>query len=74
MIEPLHTFRGHTGPLFSVTVNNAQQQEDTRIYSAGSEGVIRIWKVPSKIPDPYSRSNGKNFCMGVFSSHKDVVW
>jgi WD40 repeat protein len=46
-----------------------------QIYSAGMEGVIRIWKVPKlNNKDPFPPSDGKNHCIGVFSSHKDVVW
>jgi hypothetical protein len=74
MIEPLHTFRGHTGPLFALAVNNGLKVKDTYLYSAGSEGVIRIWKVPHQIQDKYAKNDGKNHCVGVFSSHKDVVW
>lgn len=50
MIEPLYNFRGHTGPLFSLAVNHGQVLEDTLFYSAGSEGVIRIWRFGNKIP------------------------
>jgi hypothetical protein len=73
-LEPSYTYRGHTGPLFSLTANNGKIVEDTLIYSAGSEGVIRIWKVPPLFKDKYGKSDGKNYCVGVFSSHKDVVW
>ena len=45
-IVPSYTFRGHTGPLFSVTSNTSNSLDDTFLYSAGSEGVIRIWKMP----------------------------
>jgi WD40 repeat protein len=58
MIEPLHTYRGHTGPLFALTTNRGNQQDDTLIYSAGSEGVIRVWKVPKLIKERFpSRIN-----------------
>eukprot|EP00347_Sterkiella_histriomuscorum_P004608 403359819 len=78
-IEPVHTFRGHTGPLFSVTSNHSQKPDDNLIYSAGSEGVIRVWRIPdiNNYEDKYDKlpkTNGKNYCLGVFSSHKDVVW
>lgn len=46
LIEPEHTYRGHTGPLFALASNNAESRDKTFIYSAGSEGIIRIWKVP----------------------------
>lgn len=74
-IEPIYTYRGHTEPLFALTTNQRQLVEHTLIYSAGSEGIIRVWKVPQQIaPGKYPSSDGKNHCVGVFSSHKDVVW
>ena len=44
------------------------------IYSAGSEGVIRVWKVPKLSKVQFPPNDGKNHCVGVLSSHKDVVW
>jgi WD40 repeat protein len=70
----LHTYRGHTGPLYAVTANNGQLMDDTLIYSAGMEGVIRIWKLPKIEKHPFPTTDGQNHCVGVFSSHKDVVW
>lgn len=74
--EPIYTYRGHTGPLFALATNYAQVPEETIVYSAGSEGVIRIWEFPSesRFPDKYPSSDGKNHCIGIFSSHKDTVW
>jgi WD40 repeat protein len=57
-VEPLYTYRGHTGPLFAVTANNGQLIDDTLIYSAGMEGVIRIWKVPKLLKESFPPSNG----------------
>ena len=39
-IEPFITLRGHTGPLFAVTGSNRL------LYTAGSEGIIKVWSVP----------------------------
>lgn len=39
--EPTITFRGHTGPLFSL-----ETKEDI-IYTAGNEGQIKIWQLPN---------------------------
>ncbi|CDW78768.1 wd40 repeat-containing protein [Stylonychia lemnae] len=75
MIEPFQNLRGHTGPLFSLTSNHGKTKDDTLLYSAGSEGVIRIWRIPNLQEQKYyPQSDGKNYCIGVFSSHKDVVW
>jgi hypothetical protein len=58
-----------------LAVNNEPYHSDkTLIYSAGSEGVIRIWGIPKQIPPLYQKNEGKNYCLGVFSSHKDIVW
>ncbi len=73
-IEPCFSYRGHTGPLFAVCVGNGLQKEDHFIYSAGSEGIIRIWGIPSIESSKYPPTNGKNFCVGVWTSHRDVVW
>ena len=93
MIEAEHTYRGHTGPLFALASNNAEDRDKALLYSAGSEGIIRIWKLPPTVAQQRSytmggderfrlletspeneMTDGKNFCVGVFSSHKDVVW
>jgi WD40 repeat protein len=73
-IEPLHTYRGHTKSLFAVTSNRAKVPDETLIYTAGQEGVIRIWKVPKPSKELYPTTNGENQCIGIFTSHKDVVW
>jgi striatin 1/3/4 len=44
-IEPYITLRGHTGPLF--TVAGPHPQHKRIIFTAGSEGVIRMWNLPS---------------------------
>jgi WD40 repeat protein len=41
--DPYCTLRGHTGPLFKITGSTIN---DRIIYTAGNEGIIRIWKVP----------------------------
>lgn len=41
-IEPLVTFRSHTGPLFSL------ETFGDLVYSAGNEGIIKVWKVPKE--------------------------
>lgn len=52
-IDPYITLRGHTKALFALTgpqsggagiINNL-------VYSAGEEGIINVWKVPSKDDD-----------------------
>jgi len=73
-IEPYFTYRGHTGPLFAACVGAGLQQEDHFLYSAGSEGIIRIWSIPSLESSKYPSTNGKNYCVGLWTSHRDVIW
>lgn len=73
-IEPCFSYRGHTGPLFSVCVGSGLQPSSHFFYTAGSEGIIRIWAVPSVDGSKFPRTNGKNFCVGLWNSHRDVVW
>lgn len=40
MSESVICLRGHTGPLFSL------ETKDDLIYTAGNEGIIKIWKAP----------------------------
>ena len=43
-IEPYITLRGHTGPVFAVT--GPHNQHKKMIFTAGSEGMIRVWNLP----------------------------
>ncbi len=46
--DPYITLRGHTGPLFSVSgpINNSIGGGKI-IFTAGSEGTIKIWNLPA---------------------------
>lgn len=69
-LEPIYTFRGHTGPLYSL------ETKDELIYTAGNEGIIKIWRVPrySEV-SPYGDSEILFNCNIAFL-HKtqEVVW
>lgn len=76
-LEPYFTLRYHAGPLFTVTGN--QQGEAMSpynlLYTAGSEGIIRVWNPPH--PDEINSNGpvgGKNFCISVWNAHADVIW
>lgn len=43
------------------------------IYSAGYEGVIRVWKLNER-KGLYEPSNGENNCVGVWACHQDTIW
>jgi striatin 1/3/4 len=47
-VEPYLTLRGHTGPLLAVAgLNDAQRKNANLLFTAGDEGCIRVWDVPS---------------------------
>lgn len=63
-LEPYITLRGHTGPLFSVTGGHPRNKRV--VFTAGSEGVIRVWNLPTlnevnQYGDTY---DGRNYCIG----------
>jgi striatin 1/3/4 len=63
-LDPYITLRGHTGPLFSVTGGHPKNKRV--IFTAGSEGVIRVWNLPAlnevnQYGDTY---DGRNYCIG----------
>mmetsp|Transcript_35367 Transcript_35367/g.31837 ORF Transcript_35367/g.31837 Transcript_35367/m.31837 type:complete len:105 (+) Transcript_35367:1779-2093(+) len=45
------------------------------IYTAGSEGIIRVWNAPH--PDEvncFGPCGSKNYCVSVWNAHLDVIW
>ena len=70
-MDPYFTFRGHTGALFTTTTGASC--DTSLLYTAGSEGVIRIWAVPQNI-QPFQQTYGKTHCAGVWTSHRDIIW
>ena len=73
-LEPCFSYRGHTGPLFTLCVGSGLQENEHFFYTAGNEGIIRIWGIPSVDVSKYPRTNGKNYCVGLWTSHRDVIW
>ena len=57
-IEPMRTYRGHTGPVFAVDVASASHtlaDGTVPIFSGGQDEVLRMWSLPSSGPvDPYA--------------------
>lgn len=80
--NPFSALRGHAGPLYCLTGprNNNLLKENKHIgrllFSAGEEGVIRIWSIPSFSRDEkYPQTDGKNNCVGMFSTGvKQPYW
>ena len=48
-VEPVYTFRGHTGPVLCLTVSSAGDY----CFSGGLDGTIRCWNLPPSTIDPY---------------------
>jgi len=77
--EPYFTFREHTGPLF--TIAGSQQDsmsnlESNYIFTAGSEGTIKVWNMPQPEDcDPYRAADmSKNYCVSTWNAHNESVW
>jgi striatin 1/3/4 len=66
-IEPYITLRGHTGPLFAISGGNRTHKR--LFFTAGSEGLIKIWNLPSvgEVNQYGDTFDGRNYCVGIFS-------
>jgi len=68
-LEPVYTFRGHSGPTLCVVINS----NGSMCYSGGMDSSIQCWNLPSLNIDlfgPYDSSlNGE--CL---VAHTDAVW
>lgn len=66
-LEPYITLRGHTGPLFAVTGGHPVHKK--AIFTAGLEGVIRVWNLPAinEVNQFGDTFDGKNYCIGAWS-------
>eukprot|EP01112_Ceratiomyxa_fruticulosa_P001504 TRINITY_DN1167_c0_g1_i1.p1 TRINITY_DN1167_c0_g1~~TRINITY_DN1167_c0_g1_i1.p1 ORF type:complete len:843 (-),score=215.12 TRINITY_DN1167_c0_g1_i1:110-2638(-) len=70
-VEPVYTYRGHTGAVCIVRVNS----DATRIVSGGCDQTIRVWSVPPLTMDTYSKhGRGVGYRVSVLDGHNDVVW
>lgn len=56
-VEPLYTFRSHTGPVLCLTMSGTGEQ----CYSGGLDGLIQCWNLPSPNIDPYDSFGEKIF-------------
>lgn len=48
-VEPLYTFRQHTGPVMCLLMSTSGEH----VYSSSLDGTINVWKVPDSNIDPY---------------------
>jgi WD40 repeat protein len=67
--EPIHTFRGHTGPVFVVRCQN------DFCFSAGADASVRVWDTPNTDNNPYaSHGHAEPFSRAVIQGHTDAIW
>jgi len=68
-VEPVYTFRGHTGPVLCLEVSSAGDY----CFSGGLDGTVRCWNIPPPSIDPYDTYDASvMYC--VLEGHTDSVW
>ncbi len=72
-IDPYLILRGHTGPLFSLAIS---PENSNLIYSAGNEGIIKIWKIPKlEEVNQYGDADSVFNCnVGFYQIPNEVIW
>ncbi|XP_072753299.1 striatin-3 [Anoplolepis gracilipes] len=68
-VEPLYTFRSHTGPVLCLAMCSAGNQ----CYSGGLDGNIHCWTLPSANIDPYD-SYEPSVLSHTLTGHTNAVW
>jgi striatin 1/3/4 len=68
-VEPLYTFRAHTGPVLCLAISASGEQ----CYSGGLDGVINCWNLPNSSIDPYD-SYDPEVLKCSLEGHTDAVW
>ncbi|CAB0005149.1 unnamed protein product, partial [Nesidiocoris tenuis] len=68
-VEPLYTFRGHSGQVLCLSMNSVEDEA----FSAGTDGVINCWNLPSVNIDPYD-SFESTVLRSRLLGHTDAVW
>ncbi|CAF2996072.1 unnamed protein product [Rotaria socialis] len=68
-LEPIYTFRRHTGPVLCVAMNPSGEQ----FYSGGLDSIISVWNIPNSDVDPYDAYDSNVLCK-VLEGHTDAVW
>ncbi|XP_075555137.1 connector of kinase to AP-1 isoform X4 [Dermacentor variabilis] len=68
-VEPVYTFRAHSGPVLCLAMGATGEQ----CFSGGLDHTIRCWNVPSSTIDPYD-SFEPGVLSGTLWGHTDAVW
>jgi len=70
-LEPVYTFRGHTGPVYSL----ALAADRGRVLTAGADSLVRVWNLPPASLDPYDRHGiGVDYHLRKLEGHTDAIW
>merc|ERR1719331_567192 len=68
-VEPVYTFRGHTGPVLCLCVSGAGDF----CFSGGVDASVRCWAIPPPTIDPYDTYDAA-VMTAVLEGHTDSVW
>lgn len=68
-VEPLYTFRGHTGPVLSLVMGPLGD----RCFSGSLDSTVRVWNLPNCNVDPYDAYD-PNVLAHTLAGHTDAVW
>jgi striatin 1/3/4 len=68
-VEPLYTFRSHTGPVLCLAMDNTGKH----CFSGGLDSKIHCWTLPSANIDPYD-SYDPSLLNQTLTGHTDAVW
>jgi len=68
-LEPIYTFRRHTGPVLCVAMNSSGEQ----FYSGGLDSSIVVWNLPNAEVDPYDPYDS-SVLYKTLDGHTDAVW
>ncbi|CAF0807079.1 unnamed protein product [Rotaria sordida] len=68
-LEPIYTFRRHTGPVLCVAMNPSGEQ----CYSGGLDSIISVWNIPNSDVDAYDSYDSNVLCK-VLEGHTDAIW
>uniref|UniRef100_UPI00358F83B0 striatin-3 isoform X2 n=1 Tax=Myxine glutinosa TaxID=7769 RepID=UPI00358F83B0 len=68
-VEPIYTFRAHTGPVLSLTISTTGEQ----CFSGGTDATIRCWNIPNPNIDPYDTFDASVLGKPLVG-HTDSTW
>ncbi|VDP07561.1 unnamed protein product [Soboliphyme baturini] len=68
-LEPVYTFRGHSGPVLSMCLSPTGDY----CYTGSLDGTVRCWMMPSPSVDLYDTYD-KSVLSETFRGHSDAVW